>query len=164
MMAASNAWYSSASSNANQPFKYYNWPAPSPRHRGRRTSCGLRSGPDHRLGREPMTEGVVTGTLFAFWHIRTGAFASIAPVGLGLPERSHCEVMAFSIEFGPPLHSLRPRLALPAATEVGPSMRVLSEIGGSGCVSSHSTRAKTVGSIPALFHHVASSPERCTSR
>ena len=34
------------------------------------------------------------------------ARVSRSPVGLGLPERSHCEVMAFSVEFGPPLRGL----------------------------------------------------------
>ncbi len=35
---------------------------------------------------------------------------------------------------------------------------------GSGCVSSHSARAAPDGSTPALLHHAASSPQRCTSR
>ena len=33
-----------------------------------------------------------------------------------------------------------------------------------GCVSSHSARAVTLGSTPALLHHAASSPQRWTSR
>jgi len=44
---------------------------------------------DHRLSRESMANGVAMGTLFAFLSNGTGALASIAPVGLDLPERSH---------------------------------------------------------------------------
>src|SRR5215468_593606 len=35
---------------------------------------------------------------------------------------------------------------------------------GSGCVLSQKTRAAALGSIPILFHHAASSPQRWTSR
>ena len=43
-------------------------------------------------------------------------------------------------------------------------MPILSGVVGSGCVSNHSARAGTVGSMPAFRHHAASSPQRWTSR
>jgi hypothetical protein len=36
-----------------------------------------------------MTDGIAARALFAFFRIRTSTLASIAPVGLDLPERSH---------------------------------------------------------------------------
>ena len=41
---------------------------------------------DHRLGREPVADGIAAGTLFAFFSGRTGTFASIATVRLDLLE------------------------------------------------------------------------------
>jgi hypothetical protein len=40
----------------------------------------------------------------------------------------------------------------------------LFDVGGNGCVFSHSARALTLGSMPAVFHHAASSLQRWTSR
>jgi len=50
---------------------------------------GLANRADYRFGREPMTDRIAAGTPFAFLSHGTGAFASIAPVGIDLPERSH---------------------------------------------------------------------------
>ena len=53
---------------------------------------------------------------------------------------------------------------VPAVTGSAGSTGKLAGFVGNGCVSSHSARAVTVGSTPALFHHAASSPQWCTSR
>jgi hypothetical protein len=50
---------------------------------------GVLEHTDHRLGREPMTNGVAAGMLFAFLGARPGTFLNIAPVGVHLLERSH---------------------------------------------------------------------------
>ena len=44
---------------------------------------------DHCLRRETMTDGVAARAPFAFFCTRTGAFASIATVGINLSEGSH---------------------------------------------------------------------------
>jgi len=49
------------------------------------------------------------------------------------------------------------RLRLPE--ERAPLSPISLGVGGKGCVFSHSARALTVGSIPALLHQVASSPQ-----
>ena len=51
---------------------------------------GIFEGTDHRLGREPMADGIAAGTLFALFGNWAGAFASVAAVGFELPEGSHC--------------------------------------------------------------------------
>jgi len=77
--------------------------------------------------------------------------------------------MGFVSSFGPRLRGgrscpafLRPLLF--ATAEVAPPGPILSRVVKSGCVSIHSARAVMVGSIPALLHQAASSPERWTSR
>jgi hypothetical protein len=128
---------------------------------------GVLQRTDHRLGREPMANGIAAGTLFAFFGNRTGTFTSIATVGLDLAEGSHRGPAAV-IGFVPRLLIDQSRLAFPsvptAAKEVALSLPILSGALGSGCVSSHSARAVMVGSTPAFFHHAASSPKRWASR
>jgi hypothetical protein len=77
--------------------------------------CSLRhpQRTDHRLGGEPVPDGVAAGTLFAFFRDWPGAFASIAAVGLNLSERSHWWPVAigFVLSSGPDLVIGRSRLA-----------------------------------------------------
>jgi hypothetical protein len=41
---------------------------------------------DYCLGRKAMANRIATGTLFALFRDRTGAFASITAIGFDLPE------------------------------------------------------------------------------
>ena len=58
---------------------------------------GVLQRSDHRLGCEPMADGIAARALLAFFCDRTCTLASIAAVGLDLSERSHWDAAAFSI-------------------------------------------------------------------
>jgi hypothetical protein len=64
---------------------------------------GILQCADHRFGSETVANGIAAGLLFALFRGRVGAFASIIPVGLPLPEGSHCEpvaIIGFVLLFG----------------------------------------------------------------
>ncbi|HEV3160448.1 MAG TPA: hypothetical protein VGZ89_10755, partial [Xanthobacteraceae bacterium] len=69
-----------------------------------------------------MANGIAAGTLFAFFGNRTGAFTSIATVGLDLAEGSHWGPAAI-IGFVPRLLIDRSRLAFPISADRGQGSR-----------------------------------------
>jgi hypothetical protein len=72
-----------------------------------------------------MADGIAAGTLLAFFGNRTGAFASIATVGLDLPEGGPTTVIGFVLSFGPRLLSDRSRLAFLLGADSGSGGRAI---------------------------------------
>src|SRR5262249_17497150 len=97
------------------------------------------------LGCEPMPDGVAARDLLASLRCWTRTLERIALICFDLTIRGHREPARRLASFGN-FDALCPSTL------------------GSGCDFSQSTRAAALASIPVLFHHAASSPQRCTSR
>jgi hypothetical protein len=110
-----------------------------------------------RFGRKSMADRIPSGLLLAGLGLRAGAVERIAAIGFDLLKRGHGPLLSkngFVSQFSSALTF--DRLRLPE--ECAPLRPISVGVGGKGCVFSHSARALSVGSIPALLHQVASSP------